>query len=348
MKRWLLSMLVLLCCCGGGVAVAEDITAEKWKVDVELYTEALNKSPKDYVTALNLSRKWVQFAEQDLATVRAATGNPEVTAADLQGVANNIYREAAQVIVKDYVQLMKKDPLGAANFVINLQQWFKDRPEVFAEFAAANNSAVGVMQETFDQAVRAGIIKTYDACAKEYSRLVQAGKTDEAKKLSEGWQKVVSHWEANNSALPDAFKAFAGIDPTETLYNMKRFEKDYAAWRKAVDEGDEETALSLVAKWVKFEKDNPEGAKALHYLHTAIVGGTPADDTNWDMNFYTATYVQLWKHDVEAYTRAIAAGDLETAKALVVKWQKLLEGTYGESIATHLGSTKDAMLATLA
>jgi hypothetical protein len=122
----------------------------------------MSSVPKNYAAAVNLTRKWVDYARTDAAQVESAAGEG-VTEESLTAVLNNIYREAADVICNDYSSLMTTDPIKAAEFAISIQAYFRANPEIFAEFAAANNSSVAVMNQVMDQAIKDGILKTYQA-----------------------------------------------------------------------------------------------------------------------------------------------------------------------------------------
>ncbi|OGK05824.1 MAG: hypothetical protein A2W80_00645 [Candidatus Riflebacteria bacterium GWC2_50_8] len=244
---------------------------------------------------------------------------------------------------------MAVDALKAAEYAINIQAFFRENPAIFEEFAAANNSTVAAMKQVMDQAIKDGILKTYAAAANEYSQLSQAGKHDEAAKVSAGWLKVVSAWNATNSPIPEAFNSFAGVDPQGTVTDIKDFEKDYAAWREAVARGDEKLAFGLVEKWVKFEAENPQRASAMQYIYNASAGSSAGDKTNWKTVFNVATYVQLWSYDVKAYERAVAEGRLADAIALIKKWETIFAGEFGDAICRDLnfGFDKTTAIANL-
>ncbi|KAF1082921.1 MAG: hypothetical protein GQF41_0688 [Candidatus Rifleibacterium amylolyticum] len=327
-------LLCLLCVMFSG-ALAAAVTADQWAADYSLFQDYMNSTPKNYAAAVNITRKWVEYAGQDAAGVAAAAGEG-VTKESLTAALNNVYREACAVICNDYNSLMGGDPVKAAEFAIGIQGYFRNNPAIFEEFAAANNSSVAVMRQVMDQAIKEGIMKTYATAAQDYSRLTREGKLEEAAKVSAGWQKVVSAWNATNSPIPEAFNSFAGVDPQTTVTDMKEFERDHAEWREAVRLGDATKAFALVEKWLAFEKDNPKRASAMQYLYNAFDGAKATDKTNWKAVFTVATYVQLWAFDVKEYERAIAEGRLADAIALIKKWEAIFAGEYGDALCRDL------------
>jgi len=333
MGKRLLCVLVL-CLLVTSMAGAA-VTADQWAADYSLYQEYMNSTPKNYAAAVNVTRKWVEYAGQDAAGVAAAAGEG-VTKESLTAVLNNVYREACGVICNDFNSLMITDSVKAAEFAIGIQSYFRDNPAIFEEFAAANNSSVAVMRQVMDQAIKDGIMRTYAVAAEEYSRLAREGKHEEAARVSAGWQRVVSAWNATNSPIPEAFNSFAGVDPQTTVTDMKEFERDHAEWREAVRTGDATKAFALVEKWLAFEKDNPKRASAMQYLFNAFDGGKATDKTNWKAVFNVATYVQLWAFDVKAYERAVAEGRLADAIALITKWEAIFAGEYGDALCRDL------------
>ncbi|GAB1352703.1 hypothetical protein MASR1M12_14340 [Erysipelotrichia bacterium] len=328
-------LFVLLVCFFVTGVLGAAVTSDQWAADYSLFQEYMNATPKDYAAAANVTRKWVEYAGQDAAGVAAAAGEG-VTRESLTAALNNVYREAAGVICNDYNSHMAADPVKAAEYAINIQTFFRENPVIFEEFAVANNSSVAAMQQTMDQAIKDGILKTYAAAANEYSQLTKAGKHDEAARVSAGWLRVVSSWNATNSQIPEAFKSFAGVDTQNTVTDVKDFEKDHAAWRQAVARGDETLAFSLVEKWVKFEQENPQRASAMQYLYNASAGSSATDTTDWKTVFKVATYVQLWSHDVRSYQTAIAEGRLADAVALLKKWEAVFAGEFGDAICRDL------------
>ncbi|MBU1105188.1 MAG: hypothetical protein KKB51_00870 [Candidatus Riflebacteria bacterium] len=345
MKKRLLFVCAVYLFVAGVLGAA--ITADQWAADFSLFQDYMNATPKDYAAAVNVTRKWVDYAGQDAAQVAAIAGEG-VTQESLTAALNNVYREAAGVICNDYNSLMAADPIKAAEFAINIQSFFGENSVIFEEFAAANNSSVAVMKQVMDQAIKDGILKTYAAAANEYSKLSQAGKHAEAEKVSAGWLKVVSAWNASNSPIPEAFNSVTGVTPEETVTDLKEFEKDYAAWRDAVTKGDEKLAFGLVEKWVAFEKANPQRASALQYIYNANTGVSTDDKTDWKTAFNVATYAQLWAFDVKSYERAVAEGRVADAIALIAKWEKIFAGEFGEAICSNLGFDKATALTNLA
>jgi len=342
-------LFVCLVCIFITGALGAAISADQWAADYSLFQDYMNAKPKNYAAAVNITRKWVEFAGKDAAGVAAAAGEG-VTHESLTAVLNNIYREAAGVICSDYSSLMTVDAIKAAEYAIDIQAFFRENPKIFEEFAAAGNSSVEAMKQIMEQAIRESILKTYAAAASDYSKLVQAGKNDEAAKVSSGWLKVVSAWNAVNSPIPEAFNSFAGVDLQATVTDIKDFEKDRTAWGKAVGRGDEKLAFALVEKWVKFEQENPQRASAMQYIYNASAGSSANEKTDWKTAFNVATYVQLWSFDVKSYQAAVAEGRFDDAIALLKKWETIFTGEFGNLICRglNLGFDKDKALASLA
>ncbi|PKL44269.1 MAG: hypothetical protein CVV41_06430 [Candidatus Riflebacteria bacterium HGW-Riflebacteria-1] len=333
MKKRILFVCIVCIFVTGMLGAA--VTTDQWAADYSLFQDFMNATPKDYAAAANVTRKWVEYADQDAAGVAAAAGEG-VTKESLTAALNNVYREAAGVICNDYNSLMNVDAVKAAEYAINIQKFFRENPAMFEEFAAANNSSVAAMRQVMDQAIKDGILKTYAVAAAEYSQLAKAGKHDEAARVSANWLRVVSAWNATNSPIPEAFNSFAGVDTQATVTDIKGFERDHAAWREAVARGDATLAFSLVDKWVTFERENPQRASAMQYLYNASSGSSASDTTDWKTVFKVATYVQLWSYDVRAYQTAIAEGRLADAIALLKKWEAVFAGEFGDAICRDL------------
>ncbi|MFZ2960999.1 MAG: hypothetical protein WA705_29315 [Candidatus Ozemobacteraceae bacterium] len=341
-------MVFVLVLLFAGTAFAADVTPELWQADYALYQNYMSANPKDYLGAVNITRKWVDFSSANPDQVKKASGNESLTKEALQGILNNIYREVSQVLVQDYSSLMKTDALKAAGLAINVQKFFNENPALLEEFASANNSNTEAMKGTLQQAIKAGILETYRACAQEYSRLNQEKKFDEAAKLSANWAIVVSDWEAHNSPLPKEFETFANVKPEQTVADLQSFEKDYSAWREATEKGDFKTAFDLVDKWIAFEKAHPEQAIAVGYMYSARDGGKADDKTDWKNSFRVATYAKMWNFEVVAYQKAMAEGRSKDAIELIKKWEGLFGGEFGKGIAKELGMDVDVALKTLA
>jgi hypothetical protein len=307
-----------------------EVTVEQWQADAFVFQDLLNREPKDYAAAVNVARKWVQYAEADEDSVLAVAGEG-FTKETLTGILNNVYREAASVMCTDYTAIVERDGIKAAEYAIDIQQFFRGNPEIFEEFAAANNSNSGAMQQVFEQAIKDAIIKTYDACAAEYSSLRAQGKLDEAKTLSMQWMRVVSEWNATNSPIPDAFMDFTHVNTSLTVQDIKFFENDIEEWKRAVSEGNEAMAFQLVEKWLQFRDNEVFRAITLEYIFT---GETEVD---WRNSLYVATYMQLWVHDVRKYEQALLEGKTRDAGALIEKWIGIFNGEFGAAICDGLG-----------
>lgn len=329
----LLSLFLLLV-----LPCSAECTAEQWKTDLELYQKYMGATPKDYLGAININRKWIQYAKDNPDQAKAANGG--VSTDQMQANLNNVYRETAQVLVNDYSSLLKSDPVKAARLGIDVRKFFRGNPAVMREFANANNSTPVAMEIGLYKAIKQGFLQTFEGMASQYSQLVKDGKTAEAEKISSAWNTIISDLEAHGDKLPDQFKKFTGVDITKTVADVKAIEADIKAYNDAVAKGDFTAAFDLVKRWETYAKSDPGKMDAINFIFNATNGVKAGDKADWEKAFKDIkidTYVAIFKADTKAYETAIAEGRLEDAKKLIEKWNAIVATDVGEGIAARFG-----------
>ncbi|MBF0544920.1 MAG: hypothetical protein HQM08_10825 [Candidatus Riflebacteria bacterium] len=316
-----------------------DCTSDQWKIDLALYQQHLNSTPKDYVGAININRKWIQYTQKDPSKVNGIAGEMGSINA-LQSNLDNIYREVAQVLSTDYDSLIKNDPLKAAQLGLDLVKFFSENSDVARGYASANGISSLDLKITLFKSIRTGFEKNYQSMALQYSALIKAGKNDEAEKLAQQWKTVIADMDAHGNPLPQEFRDFTGVSVESLVNDVSAWQEDVKKYNVAVASGDFANAFDLINKWEKFAEKNPRMANSMNFVFNASQGvkqGEKQDFKKIFTDIKVDTYVAMFNYDKSAYENLIAAGKIDDAKKLLDKWQTEFGSELGDSIATKLG-----------
>ncbi|MGM0599407.1 MAG: hypothetical protein ACQETH_06275 [Candidatus Rifleibacteriota bacterium] len=343
LKRMLTSFLIMAIIVLPASLAAQ--TTEEWEADLEAYTNAMTE-PKDYLKALDLSKKWIDYSEADAVKAHQITGLND-PAENLTIARNNVYREVAANYVEVFNQQFAENPVEAAKLGIGLQTFLDDNPEMLDEFAAANNMSNQQMTTGIDEAIKQSFIKTYTEMAKVYSKLMKDGEKDQALKLATKWKTVVDDLAAAGNPLPQQFQDFTNIDLSETLEQAGDLTHDAFKFTELVKNGNFDEAFALIDKWEKIAATDPTQLTAVNYLlneNEALKITTAEEWADAFENIRAATYETMFNQDLQKYKNEIASGNIDGALALVNKWQEIINSVdpaLADKIAQKFNITKE-------